>query len=208
MLTRLAATAVVATLLLAGCTGSDQPADVARTDPPASSAGGSTDGTDDGPTGEPEATTDPPETEATLVFGGGNGATVPGCRPPRTYLAAYQTVEVRREVRLGEATALGGGRLVGDVLLLPAPRRGPGSQGIISIANRPSTGIARDLRGWEDRVALDGQLVQPGDYALFLQLEARPGRAVDGVSFGWFDSSATGSDTLELELRYARRCSD
>ncbi len=133
---------------------------------------------------------------------------MPQCRPRRTYLAAYQTVEVRREVRLGEATVTGGGRLVGDVLLLPAPRRGPGNQGIISIGNRPSTGIVRDLPAWRDRERLDGQLVQPGDYALFLQLEARPGRAVDGVSFAWFDSSATGSDTLELSLRYARRCGD
>ena len=167
-LVRTLALSVAAATLRASCTGSDQPVDVARTDPPASTAGDSA--------GEP---TD-----------------------------AYQTVEVRREVRLGEASAIGGGRLVGDVFLLPAPRRGPGSQGIISIANQPSTGIVRDLRGWEDRVRLDGQLVQPGDYALFLQLEARPGRAVDGVSFGWFDSSATGSDTLELELRYARRCGD
>ena len=112
-----------------------------------------------------------PDARAGLAFGGGTGGTVPGGQPDRTYLAAYQSVEVTREVRLGEVTVVGGGRLVGEVWLLPPPRRG---------CER--------------------------DYTVVLQLEARPGRDVDGVAFAWSDGAAPGADQLDLSLRCARRC--
>ncbi len=183
---RLAAAAVLV-LLLTGCSASDDPPSVITTDRP-----------------------DPSESARTpvpgLAFGGGTGGTVPGCRPDRTYLAAYQSVEVTREVRLGEVTVVGGGRLVGEVWLLPAPRRGASSQGVTSIGNRPSLDLARAREGWARRVPVRGRLVRPGDYAVVLQLEARPGRDIDGVAFAWSAGAATGSDQLDLSLRYARRC--
>jgi len=188
------AVVLVAGLLLTGCTGEGPSTDVARTDGPTSSAATGTAAPDPGPTAE------------ALDFGGGTGGTVPGCTPRRTYLAAYQSFEVTREVRLGEPTIEGEGRLVGDVLLLPPPRRGVDNHGVTSIADRPSLQLGRTSDGWGRRVPLDGQLVRPGEHALFVQVEARPGRDVAGISFPWSDGSTTGSDRLELGLRYARRC--
>lgn len=196
MLTRSAATALVAGLLLSGCTGGGEPPDVARTDGTASPPPGAV------PT---EATVEG-EPQAALDFGGAFGSTVPGCSPRRTYLAAYQSFEVTREVRLGDPVVQGGGRLVGDAFLLPAPLRGPDDQGLSTLADRPSLRLGRASEGWDQRVPLAGQVVQPGRHGLFLQVEARPGRAVKGVFFDWSDSGAAGSDLLELRLRYAGRC--
>lgn len=193
---RAAATAVVAALLLAGCTGGEEPLDVARTDGTASPprdavATGTVDG------GEPPTALD---------FGGAFDGTVPGCSPRRTYLAAYQSFEVTRDVTVGEPVVQGGGRLVGEVFLLPAPRRGPDAQGLSTLAERPSLRLGRSADGWEQRVPIAGRDLEPGRHGLFVQVEARPGRAVRGVFFDWSDSVTTGSDLLDLQVRYVGRC--
>lgn len=191
-LTLRAALAVAATLLVAGCSTDAEDPGLQPADTDESSAGAT------------EATVGG-EPQAALDFGGTFGSTVPGCSPRRSYLAAYHSFEVTREVRLGEPVVQGGGRLVGEVLLLPAPR-GPENQGLSTIAARPSLRLGRTSDGWEQRVPMAGRLVQPGEHALFVQVEARPGRAVRGVFFDWSDSGTTGSDLLELELRYPGRC--
>jgi hypothetical protein len=195
VLTRSAAAALVAGLLLSGCTSGEEPRDVARTDGPPSPSSG------------PDRTqaTDEGAPQAALDFGGSFGSTLPGCSPRRSYLAAYHSFEVTREVSLGDPVVQGGGRLVGEVLLLPAPG-GPENQGLSTIAARPSLRLGRTSHGWEQRVPMAGQVVQPGEHALFVQVEARPGRAVRGVFFDWSDRGTTGSDLLELELRYPGRC--
>lgn len=86
---RLVATAALI-VFLAGCSASEDPPSVITTDRPDPSASAQT-------------------SVATLAFGGGTGGTVPGGQPDRTCLAAHQSVEVTREVRLGEVTVAGVG---------------------------------------------------------------------------------------------------
>lgn len=174
-------------VLLSGCSG--DPRDVARTDAPA-------------PTDATASGTPPPE--GVLDFGGSSGATVPRCRPPRTYLAVGQVVEVLHEAALDAPTVVGGGRLVGDAFI--APGRAGRNNGTTSIGDRPRFGVLTELPAWDRREVLDGQVVAPGTYVVMLLLEARPGSDVDGVAFPWRAGSAEGSDLLGTSLRYARRC--
>jgi hypothetical protein len=187
--------AVVAVLALGGCSDTSQPGDAAG--PEATT-----------PTTAPTATPDPAPTDATdpaLDFGGSSGATVPACGQRRAFLAVRQTFEVAREVRLGEPQVVGEGRLVGEVFLSPATRR-ERDNGVTSIGDRPGLGALASQPGWDERVPLAGQRVQPGTYAVLLQVAARPGRGVEGVSFPWSDGTTTGSDVLDAGLAHARRC--
>lgn len=190
----LAVLLVVVTVALVGCSdGGGQPRDVARTE---ASTPGSTPTPDPGPT---------EVAEPVLDFGGASGATVPSCDRRRTFLAVRQTFEVTREVRLGEPRVVGEGRLVGKVFLSPAARR-ERNNGLTSISNRPGFGALASQPGWEQRVPLAGQRVQPGTYVVLLQVGARPGRGVDGVQLPWSADGETGSDVLGVGLTYARRC--
>jgi hypothetical protein len=179
------------TLFLGGCTGT---------------------GVDAGPTGGaasgPEPTTapaDPVPSGPALDFGGGTGGTTPSCGDPKVYLAVRQTVEVLREVELGDPTVVGAGELVGRVYLAPAAPR-ERNTGLTVLGDRPGLGAVSDEYGWDERRPLAGEQVEPGRYAVFLQVAARPGRPVEGVAFPWSDRATTGSDTLDVAVSYAPRC--
>jgi hypothetical protein len=185
--------AVAATLALGGCSSTGQPRDVARTE---ATTPGSSPTPDPGPTDV---------AEPVLDFGGTSGATVPSCDRRRTFLAVRQTFEVTRDLRLGEPRVVGEGRLVGEVFLSPAARR-ERDNGLTSISDRPGLDALASEPGWQQRVPLAGQRVQPGTYAVLLQVGARPGRGVDGVQLPWSADGDAGSDVLDVGLTYARRC--
>ena len=193
---RLAGLAAVL-LLATGCTGDDEPTDVARTD---STSGSTTDATETPTSGVTE--------EPALVFHGGSGVSsnaACGSRAP-TYLRVYEEFDVNQEVRLGRVT-LGGGRLVGDVFVAPTSARGP-NDGTLVIDEKPGWGRLNDVPEWRDRAPLQGQLVQPGTYAVFAQVKLRPDSRLEGVDFSYFDSNTTGSSRLEMSASVVSTCRD
>ncbi len=197
---RLAALAAVL-LIAAGCTGDDEPADVARTDP---TSGSTTDATDPAETPTSDAIEEP-----ALVFYGGSGMsshTVCGSRAP-TYLSVYEEFDVNQEVRLGKATLVGGGRLFGEVFVAPTNRRGP-NDGTLSIDGKPIWGGIDNLPEWRDRVPLQGQLVQPGAYGVFVQVKLRPDSDLEGIDFSYVDSNTTGSSRLDVSASIVQKCRD
>lgn len=199
---RLAALAAVV-LIAAGCTGDDEPADVARTDPTTGSTTTSTtDATDPAETPTSDAIEEP-----ALVFYGGSGMSSHakcGSRAP-TYLSVYEEFDVNQEVRLGKTTLVGGGKLLGEAFVAPTSRRGP-NNGTLSVDGRPGWGALGKVPEWRDRVPLQGLLVQPGTYAVFVQVKLRSDSDLEGIDFSYFDSNTTGSSRLEVSASIVEKC--
>ncbi|GAA1478499.1 hypothetical protein GCM10009623_29450 [Nocardioides aestuarii] len=182
-------TALAALLLLTGCSAGEPDAEPDPAQPT-------------------ESTSDAPavDTRPPLVFDNGSSASVEGdCgdRAPVWFEVALP-MTVRREVRLGEVTVAGDGRLARPVLV--APRRGGGGAGVVSAGPDPGWSVARRQPGWRQRERLDGAQPRPGTWTVFLRVRITPDSAVEGFDIAWDDGRTTGTERLAHGLGVTRDC--
>jgi len=188
-------------LLVSGCSEEETPPPVAGTS--------STDETptDQAATSDPTAESPEPSDEpAVLDFGGESGASI-DCDddPSPVWVTVAHSVEANQEVRLGEVTVAGAGRLIGDVSIA-AVGRGPDS-GAMAVDEEPGYGDdITDRPAWAERSPVGGVVVQPGRHLVFAQVRVRPGSRLDGLDFAWSDGNVTGSDRLVMPVKVARQC--
>lgn len=146
------------------------------------------------------------DTRPPLVFDNGSSASVEGdCddRAPVWFEVALP-MTVRRDVRLGQVTVVGDGRIARPVLV--APRRGGSDAGVVSAGPDRGWSVARHQPGWRRREPLDGARPAPGTWTVFLRVRIAPGSSVEGFDVAWDDGGSTGTGRLGHGLGVTRDC--